>query len=225
MSRRRRSSAEIANPFIRAMNSIRSKELDVFYATIEAQFTMDDVVAWLFPEDVIRKLKDAYPLAVSSYHTNFTLASFPLPSGAKVHLSLDLDCVKMQCPMSGKDTIQDHKAAPAIMGLLEATCMVHNQFNKVREVIDWFGEHHVTIGAAVYYWPTIKSLLPSEHPVHKASGERYCAVNGIAEIIPLLRETATIMAGAYLCPLVNKTRGNNLQVTCADKYAQPFKVL
>ena len=223
MSRRRRSRAEVANPFIKAMDSIRSKELDVFYATIEAQFTLEDVAQWLFPEDVIRKLQDAYPLANSAYHSDFTL-SLPLsPSGDKVQLLIDLDKIHMLCPMPNVGRASDMSSP--IVPLLQAICDLHKQFNKVREVVDWFGEHHVTPSAAVYYWPTIKSLLPSEHPVHQASGERYCAVNGIAEIIPLLRETATIMAGAYLCPLVNKTRGSNLQVTCADQYAQPFKVL
>jgi hypothetical protein len=211
------------NRFGSALDAIRDKELNVFHATIEPQFTMDDVVNWLFPEDTIRKLKDAYPLAAARYHSNCVLTSLPLPSGDKVALSLDLDSIRMQCPklVPGKPL----DGASPLLAFFQSVCDVNKQFNKVRKVIEWFDEHSVTIGAAVYYWPTILSLLPPTHLVHEASGERYREVSGIAEIVPLLRETAGIVAGASLCPATPNSGKHSLTITCLGASQQQFQVL
>jgi hypothetical protein len=223
----RRHLPDPTNPYSAANNKIRSKELDVYYATVDAQFTMDDVVAWLFPEDVIRKLKDAYPLAHSTYHSNFSPPTLPLPSGDKVELCMDLDKVHMQCPLPKyAKPVLDGTAGQNIVGVLQAACDVNNQFDKVRKVISWLGAHNVTPGAAAYYWPTLLSLMPPESDVHKAGGTRYREVIGIGEILPLLRETAGIVAGAHLCPVAGeKSRGYMLQVTCRGDYPQMFTVL
>ena len=222
--RRRRFGATAENIFAGAHTTINSKELDVFYATVDAQFTMDDIVAWLFPEDVIKKLKDAYPLAKSIYHSHFQLASLPLPSGDKVSLNMDLDKVHMQCPIP--EAARPHNDNPAILGVFQTICDINNRFNKVRKVVDWFGAHNVTLGAAAYYWPTIQALCPKDHPVNERTGERYREVNGIGEITPLLRETSGIMAGAHLCPVAtDKPRGVVLSVTVLGEYSKQFTVL
>ena len=225
MGRRRRQLGKVAdNIFDAAHAIINDRELDVYHATVEAQFTMDDVVAWLFPEDVIRKLKDAYPLAEVPYRSNFTMMGLPLPSGAKVSLSLDLDRVHMQCPK--RDTVHNLLPdAPAIFSTLQAVCDVHAQFDKVRKVVDWFGEHNVTAGAAAYYWPTVKMLLPPKHAVHEATGERYREVTGIGDIIPLLRETTSIVAGACFCPKAPSVPRSQFSVTVGGVYAKTFQVL
>ena len=158
---------------------------------------MDDVARWLFPEDTIAKLKAAYPLADTLYHRNFSLSGWPLVTGDKVSMSIDFDAIHMQCPKAIAVAVTPNAQ---IMDLLVSIYDLHKQFNKVRKVIDWFGEHKVTPGAAVYYWPTIRSLCGSGHAVHDVTGDRYRAVTGISEIIPLLRETAGIVAGAALCP-------------------------
>lgn len=225
MRRRRRYGGEPLaplNPFLQAHESIHAKEQDVYRATINAQFDMDDVARWLFPEDTIAKLKAAYPLAESSYHKNFVLSGWPLSSGDKVLMSLDFDSIKMQCPLGAVSVTPNAQ----IMDLLVSIYELHKQFNKVRKVIDWFGEHKVTPGAAVYYWPTIRSLCGSGHAVHDVTGDRYRVVTGISEIIPLLRETAGIIAGAALCPRVpSHGSGAAFNLTCVDNYARSFMVL
>ena len=223
--RRRRFGATAENIFAGAITTINSKELDVFYATVDAQFTMDDLVTWLFPEDVIKKLKDAYPLANTSYHSNFSLASLPLPSGDKVQLSIDLDKVHMQCPIP-RAIKSPLIGGENILGVFQTICDIHNRFNKVRKVVDWFGIHNVTLGAAAYYWPTIQALCPKDHPVNERTGGRYREVSGIGEITDQLRETASIMAGAHLCPVAtDKPRGVALSVTVLGDYAKQFTVL
>lgn len=230
MSRRRRQFGAVAdNPFDSAHMLIHSKELDVYQATVDIKFTLGDVAMWMFPEEVIRKLKDAYPITAASYHIHFACDGFPLPSGDKVGIVLNLDDIKMQCPNKQDWLFSEAHMCPArgeIISTLQSLFDVHRSFNKVRKVIDWFGQHHVTPGAAAYYWPTILSLVPATHPVHEASGSRYREVTGISEIIPLLRETAGIVAGAHMCPTrERKSARANMTVTCESSYTQSFTVL
>jgi hypothetical protein len=138
-----------------------------------------------------------------------------------VHLSLDLDSIKMQRPKAHKTL----DGTSPLLAFFQSVCDVNNQFNKVRKVIQWFDEHSVTIGAAVYYWPTILSLLPPNHLVHEAGGERYREVSGMAEIVPLLRETAGIVAGASLCPATPNSGKHSLTITCMGASLQQFQVL
>lgn len=197
--RRRRPSDPPLNPYCSAEQVLRAKELDVYHATVSPQFTLDDVAHWLFPEEIICKLKAAFPVS-AAYSGDYSL-DVQVPSGEKVELFLDFDDIAMQCPKQNIPLFTSESlAAPSILGVLQEIVDINKQFDKVRKVIEWFGEHKVTPGAARYYWPTILSLLPASHAVHETSGDRYREVTGIGEIIPLLRETAGIVASAHLCP-------------------------
>ena len=69
-------------------------------------------------------------------------------------------------PSSTAIDFQEH-CKTEIRSYVESIHKINKQFNKVRDVVKWFGEHNVTPAAAVYYWPTILCLLPADHDVHK----------------------------------------------------------
>jgi hypothetical protein len=228
MRRRSKYGATRENLFAGAHTTINSKELNVMYSTVEAKFTVDDLVTWLFPEDVIHKLKVAYPLT-SKIWSDFRL-DFPLPnSNDTIELKVDLDTVGMQLPSNDPVITFSHgstgTAHDAIMNVLQEVSTIHARFNKVRKVIDWFGEHNVTPATAAYYWPTFRSLLPAAHPFHQKTGEHYRPVTGIGEITDLLRETAGIVAGAHLCPITEKPGRAKFTVTCHSSWSRAFVLL
>jgi hypothetical protein len=228
--RRSRYGATSDNLFAGAHTTINEKELNVVHSTVEACFTMNDLVTWLFPEDVIRKLKDAYPLTGTVYRAAFTLDHFPLLGGTGMQLRLDLDTVKMQRPTNDPVITFSHgssgTAHAIIMGTLQALNEVHERFNKVRKIIDWFGKRSVSPATAAYYWPTFQSLLPAAHPFHQQTGEHYRPVTGIGEITDLLRETAGIVASAHMCPAAPaRTERAKFTVTCISPWPRAFVLL
>ena len=68
MRRRRKTQAEKANPFIKALDAIDERELRVVRAMTQLNFTLDDVIKWMFPEDTLRILKEAHGV-VQEYYT------------------------------------------------------------------------------------------------------------------------------------------------------------
>ncbi len=218
MRRKRKILAEKANPFIKALAAIDERELQVVHAMTQPNFTLNDVIKWMFPEDTLRILKEAHGV-VQEYYNKIVNISI-----AKTTFSIDVEATGIAVPVSEAISTQEH-CHVEIMGYSEDVHNIHQQFNKVRDVVKWFGEHNVTTAAAVYYWPTILCLLPADHDVHNTNGVRYREVTGIGEIIPLLRETAGIIAGAALCPKPETTPSGKFSVTFHGSWPKTFAVL
>ena len=159
----------------------------------------NEVMEWLFPKSTLDVLRAAKPLAGGS-DTLFDTNIVSLPFG-EVALRINLVKSDIFVPRDGTEQLQDHKGEH-IVSYLEQVHAVCMEWNKVRCVVTWINDHIVTPGAARHYWPTILSLVNESHPVYGVDGERFKDVEGISAIIPLMRETAGIVATALLMPKV-----------------------
>ena len=159
----------------------------------------NEVMEWLFPKSTLDVLRAAKPLAGGNA-TLFDTNIVSLPFG-EVALRINLVKSDIFIPRDGTEQLQDHKGEH-IVSYLEQVHAVCMEWNKVRCVVKWLNENDATPSAARHYWPTILSLVNEGHPVYGVDGERFKDVGSISAIIPLMRETAGIVATALLMPKV-----------------------
>jgi hypothetical protein len=83
--------------------------------------------------------------------------------------------------------------------MMEKLLGICSQHNKLRRILHAFHNNKVTAGAARHYWPTLQSLLPSDHAFFQVKGDRYKDVNFDYETVEMLREAPEIVAKGLLC--------------------------
>lgn len=164
--------------------------------------TVTKVMEWLFPDEVLQKLRDAAPYAPRSSFEIFDTGYLKLePHDPCVHLSVNLRDEDILCPRDKSEILQPERDSD-IVAYIREVYAVRLQWGKVRDVVTWMNdpEHTMTCSAARAFWPTILSLVAPNHPVHQVDGQRYKDPQGIGAIIPLMRETSEIVATALLMP-------------------------
>ena len=164
--------------------------------------TVTKVMEWMFPEEVLKILRDASPYVSHSSYDVFDTGYFQVaPDTIPVHLAVTLYGSGIACPRDKSEVLQPERDS-GIVAYIREVYAVRLQWNKVWSVINWMNdrEHKMTCSAARAFWPTILSLVAPDHPVHQVDGQRYTDPQGIGAIIPLMRETSEIVATALLMP-------------------------
>src|ERR1700692_819500 len=122
------------NPYEAAIKSIDKLEQSVVKHTVPVEFDLEDVAAWLWPEETIKILKAAFPLVDSQTYTRRHNCSVSISNGA-IYMTVDFDGIKMYSPRdkSGRPVgmEQDRK----IRKTTDAIATVVRQFHKVKQVI------------------------------------------------------------------------------------------
>lgn len=164
--------------------------------------TVTKVMEWLLPDVILRKLRDAKPFVEQSSFNKVFDTDFVLGEPYHVHLSVAISDQDFLCPADGCEMPQPDRDS-GIVAYIQDVYAVRVQWQKVRDVVEWMNdpEHHMTYSAARAFWPSILSLVSSEHPIHSVDGQRYRDPQGIGAIIPLMRETSEIVATALLMPV------------------------
>lgn len=174
----------------------------VHKSLLPLEFGMEEVVRWLWPEEIVRRLKDAYPYAAVTYHSVAQLDDVFVPgrdgTGGLFNLKVDTTQAGMctpalqnmhEVPYGGFDMIED------TIRKLET---IVREFNTVRMVVNWMNDY-ATPGAARYYFPVLGTLLPPDHPFHSCGAARFKEPTAnIAPMIPLIRESLTIVTQGLL---------------------------
>ena len=164
--------------------------------------TVTKVMEWLFPDEVLKILRDAHLYIRQSNYEVLDTSYFQVaPDTTPVHLAVTLYGSGIACPRDKSEVLQPERDS-GIVAYIREVYAVRLQWNKVRSVINWMNdpEHTMTCSAARAFWPTILSLVAPDHPVHQVDGQRYKDPQGIGAIIPLMRETSEIVATALLMP-------------------------
>jgi len=168
--------------------------------------TPADVVDWVVPAEELRLLRAASPhtdLNSSSFSSD-QMRSFTFPFGK---ITMYLDFVHMGCIPPKKSLIaiqSDTPKAGVLRAAMETVVSTVTQHSKLRTILAKFKHFNVTPGAARHYFPTLQSLLPTDHAFFKVSGERFKDVYLDHDTVELLREAPEIIARGLLCnPNVN----------------------
>lgn len=201
-----------------ALKTITQMELNVAAATAPVTYTMEDVIHWLVPKDIIAKLRAVNSLLSHASSTLYVSTDKVCPDSMLLSMHFEGTGIYAPAPhllCFDPDTI--------VVPHLRAVYAVNLQFRNVRAVVQWFNDKQATFGAVRHYWPSMLSLMPDCTALHEADGIRFKDIPGISEIVPLMRETQAIVAAGLLCaPLDSGTPSKvTFQVSFASgtKYA------
>jgi hypothetical protein len=190
-----------------ALSAINKMERAMVNVMVKLQgVTPADVVDWLVPPEALFALQAATPHAElnSSSFSSDQMRSIQFPF-AKVTFYLDF--VHMGCIPPKKNLITVQPNAPKAPELRAAMVTIHGivtQHDKLRSILRWFTQHEVTVGAARHYFPTLQSLLPTDHKFFEVKGGRFKDVHIPYDTAEFLREAPEIIAkGLLVDPIRN----------------------
>lgn len=177
-----------------------------------ATYTALDYVQSAYDADLLRILSEGYKVSGSTDTIRIRLHKTDWKIATNISLIINFDALKMLAP--NERHCQLTGVIPKdVLAHWDAMLEIHEKWNNVRQVLTWFNEHNVTLGAARYYWPAILALLPENGMLLQCTGQRYKEVEGISEVIPLMRETSTTIATMKLLPPEDKSRAAFLEPT------------
>lgn len=177
--------------------NVRELERKVIEATVPIRFTVDDVLRWLFPEDVIDTMKRAYAMANTGRYVN----NMNITEAGLWTLHIDLHEAGMLVPAYPLPDLTTRENYKPIGETFDAMRAVEREFDRIRLLIDKVKTWTPT--ATKYYFPAVCAVLPPNSPVHNAEGTPR-EPDGLAQLLPHLRDAAGTLASALLCPEVEK---------------------
>ncbi len=186
-----------SDPLRSAFPAITAMETQVCYRTVTAAgYTVQDVMEWLWPPDVIEKLQAAYPHALAGWRSSYEGSVHSSALSADIHFNTE--SVGMLVPKTKSIISRETTAAPKIIASINAIKVVEEKFGKVHKVVRWFNQN-ASLGAIKYYFPSVCALLPKGHPIHTLDSYRLQEpLRPIAEIAEDTREAMTIIAMGLL---------------------------
>jgi len=175
---------------MKKLNELRDSTIT---AMVTFDVTPDQVVEFLLPEDTRRILREAYGMvASSSNYGHFDLAPH-------VQLRVGEWYERNMATPSGDAVKIDYAKAASFMTAVTDMARIIDDFAAVRAAIMWL-DRNSSINALRYYFPSVLSLVPDKHRVPYELSERFVQPQGVAAYVPLIRETAGIVASALLLP-------------------------
>lgn len=200
MGRRRQTRSTPPKPFDAALARVSVLEKVVVHQMTPAPWGIHDVMRWLWDDRTVDTMAAAYKLSEPGVRRSSSWlepVSFP-NTGMRVAFYVDFDAAGMIQPKAALVSPNPARTEPIMYSLLYAFGL-WKQFNEVRFVLNWLNDY-ATVGAARYYFPSVCGLLPSEHPVHDADGQRFRPTTAnVGPIVPIMRRASVTVAGALLC--------------------------
>lgn len=194
---------------------------NVVAARVPPTLTHEQFLGCLWPNEVIRTCKFAYPVVRSLDRTNYN-GTLKIPPELKeetsgflvktvfliptiLSISVNLNMEEMLCPQSA--TLQNTPSAEILVNQLVGIWSIVETFNEVKNVLGWL--NGLSPAAIKYYWPSLASLLPPSHPFHKLEiSSRFPEPDDVGKWIERLKKSAQTVAAALLCPAVESPARN-----------------
>ncbi len=157
---------------------------------------MNAVLPWCFADDTLKTLRHAHELV---QHNTYgwgvsTNGSYKLAHHAM--LTFNFNQVPMLAPKE-EMFLLDPGAGQPLLEIVEQIREIKAKFDTAENVLLWL-DKHVTAGAMRYYWPAVLSLAPQAPTLQADPPSRFNQPNGIAPLLPAIREAASTIASALL---------------------------
>ena len=200
-------STVLGSHFHSAQKKIEELTIRVVDATTDFEALPREVIGWLFKADDIAKCQAAYGLTSG----NDRFQSYELAD--KVELTVDYDAVGKMLSLADTALSVDREEAAPLFKAIQLMQETHRKFSGVLQVMRWLDEH-ATPGAVRHYWPTMRTLAPDATCFGNGPPVRFTEPQDIAPMLPLIRETQGIVAGALMLPDKKRTtRGMTLSLS------------
>jgi hypothetical protein len=171
-----------------AVRKISNRALRAVATQVEFGHSINEVLPWVFPDEVLERLARARGLVEPSS----TNKMYTVSSGVRLTLRFGDDFLP---PLQSLFQVNPERAGPLLRALAEIQ-NIHWKFAEVIAVLRYF-HTQATASAARYYWPTILGLCPSapsEIPT------RFAEPRNIADWLPIIRSSANTWAASELMP-------------------------
>lgn len=182
--------------------NVDTLEHNAIAAQMAPEFTMDQFYRWVLKDEVVDKLRAAFPYVRGADQSSYAVHEMVLPgimTGAS--LSCQFSARANKEGILVPDTthwVNDPARYEPFRAVLVQAYTEHRKFETVRQVLRWLNQY-ATAGAAKHYCPWITGIMPGDSPFHTASGTLYREPSAsMAQIMPLMRECGAIMASALL---------------------------
>jgi hypothetical protein len=158
----------------------------------------DETIKMLFDPGTLRRAQDAIAIITPASTYKF------YPMGGSTWLKVDygfpVDQPSIFPPISDAVLELQSSAAPLQVYIAEVH-RIHLQFEEVKYVLRWLNSH-ATPGAIRFYWPPAWGLCPDSPAVAEMPHipSRYLQPQDIHKLAPLLKDTASVYAGAMVLP-------------------------
>lgn len=195
---------------MRDANNVLTKLLDrVAHASCPMRVQKEQLIEALWAPDVVARLRQAKGLVQpSSWRNSYSI-------GPYCRLSIDFSNSSVPTPYA---PLCLQPPAAAFSRLVEDLKVIYERFCMVKHVLNWM-DANATPGAIRHYWPTMLTLAPKCDELMGASSVRYVEPEGISDLLPLLRETATTVASALLTPQVDTYDGADSMLLTFGHYS------
>lgn len=178
-----------------AFEAIDKLEVAMVNRTIRPEFTIDDVVEWLYPPKVV-----AASLAAAEYiQSTYMDPTVMVDQDGIPRLKVTFHSPKYATP-KGQFAATQHTAKTChIHEVLGEVCAIVAQCDIVRDVVEYFNDNNVHPGIARAVFPQLASLLPLENKFHSATEREWRSVSYCDALRGKIRPAVNIVATGLLC--------------------------
>jgi hypothetical protein len=157
----------------------------------------EQVITWMFNEDVLDTLRNGYPLineSARSFSRNVEYRISPYTT-----LMLRINAWEgAKCLAPDPNWYRAHPDQAPLLTYIAAVDETRDRFAVVKHVLEWF-QWNATAGALRHYFPAVLSLLPVEyHSEVSNAGGAFREPNNLGPMLPLIREAAVTVANALM---------------------------
>lgn len=166
-------------------------------STITAMVTTDttrkQIIEFMFSENTRRILREAHGVVDGgSEMVMYELAPH-------INLRIGEWGAHNMAPPAPEVVEIDHAKASNLLAAVTEISRILDDFASVKTVVKWL-DKNASINAFRYYFPSVLSLVPEKHRVPYELSDRFVEPQGVAEYVPLIRESASIVASSLLLP-------------------------
>lgn len=195
--------------FDKVEEKIKGKIIDEVAQFHPWTLTSQDIIQHAIDPEVADVLRKAKTYKVTQYDPS--MGNFDYNHRTKISLEFDHMLVPQRQYFNFSFTLRQ-----PIDQWIKPMTEIYNKWMTVLHVAKWFDEH-ASMGAVRYYWPCMMSLLPKDsgklQELHMAGIGGHKEPPGIANLLPLCRDMASVVVSGQLLPERDLTAGKSCKVT------------
>ena len=154
------------------------------------------VLPWCFSDDTLKTLRHTWDLIPHNLYGMGASTSGSYKLGDVTALIIDFASVSMLAPKGEMFDLSVFQGQP-LLDAVKNILAIKAKFDTAEHVLTWL-DSHATAGAIRYYWPAVLSLAPEATALKAEAPSRFLQPDGIAPLLPAIREAAGTIASALL---------------------------
>lgn len=209
MSRRRKKTLEKQVPCYGAASkthALRRRAL----ATYKTPFTLRELIEALFSRLLLDEMRRVFPLVTDSVQ-GVDFSGTVTFGHNEFRFCIEMYHEDYIAPR--EDLLKPNFHSP-VWEHLTLLAQEENKWAEVLGVINYFNRVRATPGAVANYWPSMKALVETNHPIHNVTpGAPFHEPKELGSHIQQIRSSAVTITAGLLCPDNKPLDGSRAQIS------------